>query len=260
MFTTTPVTPATKLRINAPFRARFGVRMTKTGEKKEDMVRDLIEQRKRGNMTSEEIIQELSRRGLRYWIVGPHTLVVLLSMLGWGILCFLSLLAKLSLEVRVFPPLPMLESLTRLPTIIFPAIIRYLAIIFGLCGLAVGVYAARLRAKKGGTRSENETIMLLREGPYQIVRHTSDSVLYWFMLLFTVFLSEYVPFTILSVIGNLFLFLGGYYACVAEEKLDVLKWGEEYRRYQKDVPRLNFIRGIWRWARRKRPSSLAIRN
>ena len=178
-------------------------------------------------------------------------------MLGWGILCHISLIATLSLEVESFPRIPMLDPLTRLPTIIFPSIIRYSAIIFGLLGLAVGVYATRLRTKKGGTRSEDETIILIKEGPYQIMRHPSDPFLYWFMILLTVFLSEYVPFNLLSVVGNLLLFFGGCYPCVAEEKLDVLKWGEEYKQYQKAVPRFNFILGIWRWAKRKRKQAQA---
>jgi hypothetical protein len=35
-----------------------------------------------------------------------------------------------------------------------------------------------------------------------------------------------------------------------KEELNVLKWGNEYRPYQSEVPRFNLLLGLWRWARR----------
>lgn len=29
-----------------------------------------------------------------------------------------------------------------------------------------------------------------------------------------------------------------------EEKLDIPRWGDEYRRYMKEVPRFNFVLGL----------------
>jgi len=35
-----------------------------------------------------------------------------------------------------------------------------------------------------------------------------------------------------------------------EEKLDIPKWGDEYRQYMKEVPRFNFIKGVWNMRKR----------
>lgn len=40
--------------------------------------------------------------------------------------------------------------------------------------------------------------------------------------------------------------------CKKEERFNLRKWGDEYRQYMKEVPRFNFILGIWRLAKRKR--------
>jgi len=87
---------------------------------------------------------------------------------------------------------------------------------------------------------------MIKEGPYRIIRHPAALGLYGFMILLTVYLSEYVPHNILSVIGNILLYLGNYYCHLAEEKLNTLKWGDKYRQYMKEVPRFNFPLGIWR--------------
>jgi protein-S-isoprenylcysteine O-methyltransferase Ste14 len=37
----------------------------------------------------------------------------------------------------------------------------------------------------------------------------------------------------------------------AEEKESIGKWGDTYRRYMEEVPRIDFILGLWRLWRRK---------
>lgn len=85
------------------------------------------------------------------------------------------------------------------------------------------------------------------------MRHPSDFGIFGLTLLFfTIVASDHVPFTLLSVVGNILYPLGFYYVTLGEEELNVLKWGDEYRRYQREVPRFNFVLGMWRWANRKR--------
>ncbi len=162
------------------------------------------------------------------------------------ILCFISGIAKAT-------NIPLLEFFVQLPAVSFPPIIAYLALVFAFLGLAIGLYAAYFRAEKGGCgwRGESETIIFVREGPYRIMRHPSNFGFYAFFVFLTVFLSRPVPFNILSVIGNFIFCLGGYYICVEEEKLNVLKWGDKYRQYMKEVPRFNFILGIMRRIKRR---------
>jgi len=219
--------------------------MVKKEEKKEGMVRDLIEKKKRGEITSKEAYQEIYRRGLQH---GKYSSQITgLVMLVGGILCFITLIAKIT-------DLPMLEPLTQLPAISFPPIIRYSAVVFILLSVIVMFHTTFLRAKKGGCgwKGESETIMLVTDGAYGVVRHPAHLCFGVILLSFTLILSEGVPFTILPVIGNILFFAASYYSGIEEEELNILKWGDEYRRYMKEVPRFNFILGIWRWTRRKR--------
>jgi len=49
-------------------------------------------------------------------------------------------------------------------------------------------------------------------------------------------------------------FLGQVVLC--EGKGNVTKFGDDYRRYMQRVPRVNFVTGLLRWARRKSASPL----
>ena len=67
-----------------------------------------------------------------------------------------------------------------------------------------------------------------------------------------IILSGHVPFTILSVIGIVEIIAFHYYGSVVEERtLNIPKWGDEYRQYMEEVPRFNFILGIWRLIRKR---------
>jgi hypothetical protein len=116
----------------------------------------------------------------------------------------------------------------------------------------LGWYTPHLRTKKGGTHWEHGTIILIKDGPYAIIRHHGIFALTLWLPMFTIALSNGIPFTILSIIGNILFFIGMYYLTVGEEELNVEKCGDEYRQYQKEIPRFNFILGIRRWAKRKR--------
>ena len=216
-------------------------------EKKEGLIRDLIEKKKRGELTSEDAVQELLRRGLGHeqypkrisWITIP-------GIMGWVILCFISKIAEATHT-------PILEPITRLPAISFPPIIRYSAVILILISIILLVLPARLRVIKGGATLSHpsESITLVKEGIYGVVRHPELVGICMLFISITVLLSEYIPFNILSVIGNLLFFLASYYMCVGEEKLNILKWGDEYRQYMKEVPMFNFVKGLWNLKRRK---------
>ena len=156
----------------------------------------------------------------------------------WAVLCFLPAGAKLSgLEVLSF--------FARLPTIKFPSIVIYLAIVFFIAAVPPTISSMRYRIKSGGCHSEDDTVILLKNGLYKVVRHPSDIAFTLFFVTLPIFLSKPIPFTILSIIGIILIILLNYYASVDEEKLNIKKWGDEYRQYMKEVPRWNVIRGLW---------------
>lgn len=216
-------------------------------KKKEDLVKDLVEKVKRGELTPKEAKAEVLKIGLHHKKYEyKHARAIGLSVITGILLCFLPFIAKQT-------GLKFLSFFAQLPSITFPPIVIYLVVAIVLFINALGFYGMYLRIKKGGTRDEDEPIILIREGPYAIMRHPNDFGLPLFFLVFTVAASELIPFTVLSIVGNILFFIGSaYYVTVGEDELNVLKWGDEYKKYIEEVPRFNFILGIWRWVRRKR--------
>jgi protein-S-isoprenylcysteine O-methyltransferase Ste14 len=210
----------------------------------EGKLRDLAEKRLRNEITAREAYDEVYRRGLQH---GNYSSAITgFVMLVGGILCYITFFAELW-HLSFFAPL------FQRPTIIFPAAVIYLAIILLILTFVVLVHTTYLRATKGGTgwKGESETVILVREGPYAIVRHGAVLGSSGFFTFLTVILSPYVPFNILSVMGNILFFLACYYSCVEGDTLNMLKWGDEYRQYMKEVPSFNFVLGLWRRAKRK---------
>jgi len=219
-------------------------RKKKMADDDEGKLRDLAEKRLKNEITAREAYNEVYRRGLQHGKdSSPITAFV---MLVGGILCYITFFAELW-------HLSFLEPLFQLPTIIFPETVRYIAIILLILTFVVLVHTTYLRATKGGTgwKGESETVILVKEGPYSIVRHGAVLSFSGFFTLLTVILSPHVPFNIISVIGNILFFLSCYYSCVEGDTLNMLKWGDEYRQYMKEVPRVNFVLGLWRRAKRK---------
>jgi protein-S-isoprenylcysteine O-methyltransferase Ste14 len=210
----------------------------------EGKLRDLAEKRLRNEITAREAYDEVYRRGLQH--DNHHTSLTGFFMVAGGILCYITFFAELW-HLSFFAPL------FQLPTIVFPVAVIYPAIILIMLIVVVMAQTLYLRATKGGCgwKGESETVILVREGPYGIVRHAAVLSTSIFFTLLTIILSPHVPFNILSVIGNIVFFLAFYYTAVEGDKLNVLKWGNEYRQYMREVPRYNFVLGLWRRAKRR---------
>lgn len=216
-------------------------------EKKEGLVKDLAEKAKRGELKPEGAKKEVLRRGLRYvqykrgsYKFKYHLISPLLAILGTA-LCVLPFTAKQTGWGE-------LSSFARLSSIDFPLIVKILVFAFFITLFTVGRYASHLRKKKGGTSDRRETVIFIREGPYKIMRHPEELPFALILLFVTIVLSGGIPFTVLSIIGNVLFFIGFYYDAKGEDEFNVLKWGNAYRRYQREVPMFNFILGIWRLA------------
>jgi len=61
-----------------------------------------------------------------------------------------------------------------------------------------------------------------------------------------------LPFTFLSVIGIILIVVSHYYLVCVEERFSIKKWGDTYTRYMKEVPRFNFIKGLWNLRKRRK--------
>jgi protein-S-isoprenylcysteine O-methyltransferase Ste14 len=216
-------------------------------EKKEGLVKDLAEKVKRGELKPEGAKKEVLRRRLRYvqykrgsYKFKYHLISPLLAILGTA-LCVLPFIAKQTGWGE-------LSSFAQLPSIDFPLIVKISMFAFFIILFGVGRYTSHLRKKKGGTSDRRETVIFIRGGPYKVMRHPEEISFALILLLVTIGLSGGIPFTVLSIIGNVLFLTGFYYDAKGEEELNLLKWGNAYRRYQREVPMFNFILGAWRLA------------
>ena len=196
----------------------------------EGQVKDLVEKLERGEITPKDARKELKKRGLlekEAWEIIPWAIYVIL----W-----------LPLNSMFFD---------QLPAISFPPIVIYISIVLSALGIYIGIWATRMHYKRGGLKHD-ETICLFKEGPYRVMRHAAGVIMILPILL-PVILSAYVPFTPLSVAAIIVIIVYIYYGVrMEEEKLDIPKWGDEYRQYMKEVPRFNFILGLWRLRKRRK--------
>ena len=211
----------------------------------EGKVKDLVEKLKSGEITKKEAKRIMTDRGLceqESWTWGFLTLIVFVVYFS---LCLLSVIAKTS-------KIGSLEFFAQLPVIHLPMIVIYASIILLIIGTVLSAWANILHRKKGGFKETGETIIFYREGPFRIMRHPCGfGLMLWFILPFII-LSPHLPFTILSVAAIILMIVYHYYMFRTEEKYNILKWGDEYGQYMKEVPRFNFIKGLWNLRKRRK--------
>jgi protein-S-isoprenylcysteine O-methyltransferase Ste14 len=215
------------------------VEITKEESEKESKVNDLVEKLKRGEINSKDALKELGKRGL----LEPETW----EIIPWMAYIVLWLLPIVSRHLKF----DFLAFFAQLPSFIFPAIVIYISVAIGVLGILIGIWVSRMHSKMGGL-NHDETVILLKEGPYGVMRH--PATLYMILpILLPIILSTYIPFTPLAIAAVITMIVYVYYSCLLEEKrLDIPKWGIEYLQYMKEVPRFNFILGLWRRKRRKK--------
>ena len=201
-------------------------------------VNDLVEKLERGEISSKDALKELKKRGL----LEPESW----EIIPWAAYLVLWLLPFVSNQWK----LDFLVLFAQLPSISFPKIVIYILAAVGIVGILIGVWVSRMHSKMGGLKHD-ETVILLKEGPYGVMRH--PATLYMILpILLPIILSTYIPFTLLAVAAIVTMIVYVYYSCLLEEKrLNIPKWGNEYLQYMKEVPRFNFILGLWRRKRSK---------
>ena len=104
--------------------------------------------------------------------------------------------------------------------------------------------------RKGGVpqgKSYMQTTTLVDTGIYGIARHPQNGVA-WVLINIGVML---VAQNWLVVIVGVFAIVFGYLDLFKEEARCIEKFGDEYRQYMERVPRINFLLGLLRAARKK---------
>ncbi len=203
-------------------------------QEEESRVKDLVEKLQRGEITPKEAKEKMKERGLREqeslgWCV-YHAAIWVLYLLLWLPLNF-----KFS---------------SQLPSITFPSIIIFFSLVLVAFATFSGIWMGHLHRKKGGLKGTDETVIFYIDGPYKIMRHPGGFCLMAWLIFVPIILSAYVPFTPLSIAAIIMMIAHFYHMVYVEEKINVRKWGDEYRQYMKEVPRFNFIKGLWNLMKR----------
>jgi len=205
-------------------------------------IEDLIDKLKKEEITPKEIIKTLDERKLSEKAIlkgGPWVYLI------WVVLCFLPAVAKYS-------QWKYLGFLNKIPSFGIPNILIYISIAFFVSAVILTVWSSQYNIRKGGVHSEDYTVILFKSGPYKLLRHPSHLAWSVFSITIPIILSRWVPFTILSIIGIIVMvFLHYYISIIEERRLNLRKWGDEYRKYMKEVPRWNIIVGLARLGRKK---------
>lgn len=208
-------------------------------EKRDSEVKDLVEELRKGKMTRDDVLEEIERRGLSHHAGEPIPGVFSpIGVMVWALLCFLpAVCAALDLHVLDVPRIEM------------PTALIYAAIFLALVSLLPSFYSAHLHEKRSVTGDED--IVLVRTGAYGVVRHPAFLGGLILILAFPIIFAVALPFTVLSVLGELAAITGVYLQAFHEERINLRKWGDEYRQYMEEVPRFNFVTGLWRLRRRR---------
>ena len=213
-------------------------------EKRENKVRDLEEKLQSGELTPKQAKKAMHERGLgeqESWKWGVFVFTV------WAAYFILWLLPPISRH----PPLDFSEFFAQLPAFRFPAIVIYISAVLLATAIVLAVWTHLSHRKWGGLRESGETIIFYRKGLFSIMRHPG---VFSFMIggvFLPIFLSQPVAFTLLSVAAIIIWVAWLYYAILVEEKENMEKWGDAYLQYMKEVPRFNFISGLWRLRKRR---------
>lgn len=204
-------------------------------------VKGLIEKFKKGKVNSKEIIKVLDERKLSEKEISRGGCACYLI---WIVPCFLPAIAK-------YTNWNFLSFLTKLYVIEFPDVLIYIALGFFIVAVFLAALTSYYNRKMGGCSSEDYTIIFLKRGPYRLLRHPLHFSWSIFFITIPIIINKWIPFTFLSVIGIVAIVALHYYTSVKEEKyLNIMKWGDGYRQYIREVPRWNIIKGLWNLRRR----------
>jgi protein-S-isoprenylcysteine O-methyltransferase Ste14 len=203
----------------------------------EGLVREILSD---GTLSTEEIKKELKKKDICFVQSYDRTLsglFVLLAALwllpaiaqwtGWGFLRFFAELPRLDFSLGV----------------ILSATVLFVA------AVALEAKLVSMRQKQGGCQDAHETVVIVRDGPYSVVRHPGYLAEMVYFSALPIVLSEWVPFTILAAICIAVAIAVFIYLIRVEDRFNLKKWGRDYRQYMAEVPAVSFVKGLFKAAR-----------
>ena len=206
--------------------------MSKEGQKKEGLVREILD---KDELTTEQMKEELWQKNVSFvrsydrafsWLFIAVAVLWLLPATakysGWGFLNFFA----------------------QLPSVDFPIVAIVIGAIFFIAAIFLDAKVVSRRRKQGGCQDPHESVVIVREGPYRVIRHPGYLAEMVYFGLLPILLSKWLPFTILAVISIVVIIASFAFLIRAEDNFNIRKWGDEYRQFMREVPALNFVRGL----------------
>lgn len=203
----------------------------------EGLVQEILSE---GALSTEEIKKELKEKDICFVQSYDRTLsglFVLLAALwllpavarwtGWGFLRFFA----------------------ELPRVDFPIGVILGAAVLFVAAVALEARLVSMRQKRGGCQDAHETVVIVRDGPYGVVRHPGYLAEMVYFSTLPIVLSEWVPFTILAALCIVVAIALCIYLIRVEDRFNLKKWGKEYRQYMAEVPAVNVVKGLLKAAR-----------
>jgi protein-S-isoprenylcysteine O-methyltransferase Ste14 len=131
-----------------------------------------------------------------------------------------------------------------LPRVDFPVAVIVIGAVLFIAAVSLEAKVVSMRQKWGGCQDAHETVVIVREGPYRVIRHPGYlSEMVYFSVL-PIILSRWVSFTILAAICMVIAIASCAYLIRVEDSFNLRKWGQEYRQYMNEVPAINFVKGL----------------
>lgn len=210
-------------------------------EKYKGLINEIVKQ----NISPHEIKEKLRKKGISE---KPYHIYWIISLSVSGVIWLLPSIAKYS-------GWEFLRFFANLPSMKFPLSIVIIGLLFIIVGISLISQASYRRKELGGLQDTDETIYIIKEGPYSIIRHPDFLGQLFLFPAIPIVLSKWIPFTILGVIYWVLIIGIIIILIVVEEKFNLKKWGKQYRKYQREVPAINFIKGLSNLKRRSHERS-----
>jgi protein-S-isoprenylcysteine O-methyltransferase Ste14 len=209
--------------------------MYKKDSPKEGLVKEILS---KGDLAAQEIKEKLWKKNVSFVraydraFSGLFLVLVVLWLLpaigrwtGWGFLGFFA----------------------RLPRVDFPIGVIVIGALLFIAAVSLEAKVVSMRQKWGGCQDAHETVVIVREGPYRVIRHPGYLAEMVYFSVLPIVLSKWVPFTILAAICIVIAIASCAYLIRVEDSFNQRKWGEEYRQYMKEVPAIHFVKGLKRY-------------
>jgi len=200
---------------------------------KVDDLKEKLQSRELTLKKAKEILHERGLGGQESWKWKVSYITV---WAAYFILCLLPTLVKQSGE----------NFFAQLPVFSFPMIVIYISIGLLVTAAVLMVWTHLLHRKWGGLKESGETVIFYKKGLFSVMRHPGvfSFIIGGISLPFV--LSKPIAFTPLSIAAIIMWLAYHYYMILVEERINTEKWGEEYQRYMREVPRFNFVLGLLR--------------